>query len=287
MFSAVPEPSRRGSLALIRSYLPNMRPSYKRIADFILNHPETTLNLSIGQVARRADVSPSTVSRFCASLGFDGFPSFKSALRLDLLSTDQRFYEDLKMDDPTPEVVRKVFELGVEGLRDTLVTLDAEAVHKAAEAILDARHVCFAPCGMSSSGIARILSQKLLNLGILSLDFSSSDMANRYIATLSPDDVVIAISHSGTVKGQIGFLEQSKEQGATTICITNYMEAPLVAVSDIALVTAAGREAPLRGEPIAVRLSQVALIDTLYAVLSLLQYRREHGTVEESENRPR
>jgi DNA-binding MurR/RpiR family transcriptional regulator len=73
----------------------------------------------------------------------------------------------------------------------------------------------------------------------------------------------------------VNFLEQCRDQGATTICITNYMDAPITAVSDIRLITAAGREAPLWGEPIAVRPSQVALVDTLYTVLSILKYKRD------------
>jgi DNA-binding MurR/RpiR family transcriptional regulator len=120
-----------------------------------------------------------------------------------------------------------------------------------------------------------MLSQKLLNIGIVLMDFSNPSMAYRYIDTLKPKDVVISISHSGISKTVVSFLEQCREQGAITICITNYMDAPITAVSDIRLITAAGREAPLWGEPIAVRPSQVALVDALYTVLSILKYKRE------------
>lgn len=263
--------------------MPNMRPSYGRVAHFILDNPETTLNLSIVQVARHASVNPGTVSRFCTSLGYAGFAEFKGALRIDLLSIDDRFQADLKLDDSVGDVVQKVFDLGIQGLRDTLVTLDPNAVYQAAKAILNARYVCCAPRGMSSSGIVDILSQKLLNLGIMPLNLSDYEMAPRYIATLNANDVVIAISHSGAVKKQKDFLEQCRDQGVTTICVTNYMDAPIVEVSDIRLITAAGREAPLRGEPITVRLSQVALVDTLYAVLSVLKYRRDNKLEEEEQ----
>lgn len=266
-----------GCMALVRSYFPGMKPAYKRIATFILQHPEETLNMSIIQVAKQAGVSPGTVTRFCCSIGYSGFPDFKSALRIDMLSIDNRFREELRVDDPVYSIVDKVFDLAIQGLRDTLVTLDPAAVARAAEAILDAEHVYCGPAGMASSGIVPLLGQKLLNLGILLVHFENPAMAPRYIDIIKPKDVVIGISHSGTSPLVVDFIEQCREHGATTICITNHIDAPLVKVSDIPLITAAAREAPLLGEPITVRLSQVAVVDTLYAVLSIMKHRRERG----------
>lgn len=266
-----------GCLAIIRSYFPNMPPSSKRIAQTILDSPEQVLALTIVQVARKANVSPSTVTRFCTSLGFSGFPEFKSSLRIELLSSDNRFRGHIHIDDSVPDIIDKVFDLGVEGLRDTLVTLDLEELQRAAEAIDRARGVFCAPTSIASGAIVSLLEHKLLNLGILLTHFNNPSMATRYIAMLQEGDVVIAVSHSGSSRIVIDFIEQCHDQGTTTICVTNHLDSPLAKVSDIRLITAAGREAPLRGEPIGVRLTQAALIDALYVVLSIRKYRRAAG----------
>lgn len=59
----------------IRKTYASLRPSEQRVADYVLNHPETCTQQTISELADQVQVSQPTVVRFVQALGFGGFPS--------------------------------------------------------------------------------------------------------------------------------------------------------------------------------------------------------------------
>ena len=53
----------------INSFTPRQR----ALAEFILQNPESLAFLTITDLAKRVEVSEATVTRFCSTLGYDGF----------------------------------------------------------------------------------------------------------------------------------------------------------------------------------------------------------------------
>ncbi len=54
-----------------------LRPSERRLADYVARHGAAVIRLSMPELAERAGVSQPTIARFCAALGYDGFREFK------------------------------------------------------------------------------------------------------------------------------------------------------------------------------------------------------------------
>jgi RpiR family carbohydrate utilization transcriptional regulator len=276
MFANHDHPIQRGRVfALIHSYLPNLSPAETRIAEYILRNPERCLNLGIVEMAKECSVSPAMVTRFTTKIGFTGFAAMKATLRVDILSSDGRFFEDIEIGDSANAIMEKVLDLAILGLQDTAATLDTSELVRAAKAILNARPLFFAPAGVSSTGVIMLYRQKLINLGILAVPPPDHSVASTYVSMVKPGDVVFGISHSGASDVAIDFLEQCQKQGATTICLTNYSNAPITRVSDIHLITAASRASPIFGEAITVRISQIAVLDALYATMAMMRYQQE------------
>jgi DNA-binding MurR/RpiR family transcriptional regulator len=88
--------------------------------------------------------------------------------------------------------------------------------------------------------------------------------------TLTKNDVVIGISHSGSSKDVVEALEFAKKSGATTICITNQGKSPITKnnVSDIKLFTSS-TETKYKVVGLSSRLAQLTIVDALYAYISL------------------
>jgi RpiR family transcriptional regulator, carbohydrate utilization regulator len=91
---------------------------------------------------------------------------------------------------------------------------------------------------------------------------------------LTEKDVAVLISHSGTTKDTLDVMEVAKENGATTIGITNFAKSPLSQNVDIAFFTVS-EETDYRTEAFASRIAQLRVIDTLY--VNVMIARKEEG----------
>lgn len=58
-----------------------LSPAQRRVAGFLLDHPEEAVWLSADELGRRSGVSQPTVSRFAYALGFDGYPELREQAR--------------------------------------------------------------------------------------------------------------------------------------------------------------------------------------------------------------
>lgn len=170
--------------------------SERQLSDAILADLDTALAASIVDLAARADVSPSTVTRFCRRLGCDSFSAFKVQLAQSR-HLGRRYHEPPVGPESVPDIARGI----VNGAQNTLYAffdrLDTEAVESAAEAIAGAAYVVAFGSGGVSSMIAIEFENRLFRLGLkvaASIDHQSQFMR----AAGSPEGtVVVAASMSG------------------------------------------------------------------------------------------
>jgi len=83
-------------------------------------------------------------------------------------------------------------------------------------------------------------------------------------ALMTEKDVAILISYSGSTKDTLEVAKIAKERGAMIICITRFAKSPLTSYADITLLCGAN-EGPLQGGSLSAKLSQLYLLDLLYA----------------------
>lgn len=88
----------------IRKTYASLRPSEQRVADYVLNHPETCTQQTISELADQVQVSQPTVVRFVQALGFGGFRNFKYCLLRDRSQGTEReaYFDHLGVFDLKP-----------------------------------------------------------------------------------------------------------------------------------------------------------------------------------------
>ena len=62
-----------GCLLKVKEAFDTLKPSEKKVADYILNFPEEALGLSITELSERSGTSKAAIIRFCKTLEFDGY----------------------------------------------------------------------------------------------------------------------------------------------------------------------------------------------------------------------
>lgn len=255
------------SFPVLRSAYEGLTKSERRIADYIASHVYLVMDQTGTDLANAAGSSEITVSRFCKKLGCSGLKELKLMLAADLSVQEKRLSPDIDNTDESCDVAQKIFRSITEGLQDTLSLLDYGSIDKAAAALRRARRVVVLGFGNSAT-VCRDLATRYLRLGLTISDYSDAHMQVTAAALLSPDDVVLAVSHSGASADLLQSVTAAKECGATIIAITSHGQSPLAKMADICLC-GMGREVRYSSEAGASRLIHMAIGDVLYTRIAM------------------
>ncbi len=271
-----------GALIRLRGLYPSLKAALRKVADVTLARPELAIYASVNEVAAAAGVSEATVMRLCRLLGFRGFQDFKIALARELVNPLQRLHEEVAEGDDPATIVHKVFQANLAALQDTLAVLDMGAMQAAAQALLAARLLLL--IGVGTSGpIVTDAGNKFFRLGLLVRAITDAHLMMMAAALLTPADVLLAVSHSGSTRDPVETAKTARQAGARVICITNNSLSPLTKTADLVLVTAS-RETRFRQEAMASRLCQTSIIDSLYTLMALARPEEALNNLAKIEN---
>jgi RpiR family transcriptional regulator, carbohydrate utilization regulator len=259
----------RNLLLTIRGLLPSLNEQEQKVGQYVLDHPDEVIHLAMVDLAERCGVGDTTIFRFCRRVKTDGYQDFKIALAQELNPRDSLVYEAVVAGDTAAVAAQKAIAGDVKALEDTLRVLDLEALDRAAVALLAARRVDVYGSG-GAAVAAQELQYKLLQVGVRAIPHTDAQMQLMSAAMLSPNDVAVGFSHSGTAPDVRQALMKAKERRAVTVAVTNHPASPIARLADISLCTAA-QEAAARDYPLGARVAQVGLIDVLYTCLMLKQ----------------
>ena len=124
--------------------------------------------------------------------------------------------------------------------------------------------------GMGKSGIiARKVAATFASTGTSAFFLHPAEAIHGDLGVISPDDVVLALSHSGETEELVRLLEAIRRTGAHLITITGHPTSTLGAAADVTLACQVREEAcPLNLAPTASTTASLALGDALAIVLS-------------------
>lgn len=269
-------------LTKIRTTLPELRASERKVAETVLKSFEKAITRSITSLAEEAGVSEPTVTRFCRKLGLGGFMELKLGLAKELPS-GRYVHENVTEADGLPVIFDKLFNSAIEAFSRSLKTIDTEVLKRAAETLGRAGRIEFFGQG-GSAVVARDAYHKFFRIGIPCAVHDDPHMQVMSAALLSRGDVLIAISDSGSTRDIIESVTIARSAGATVIGITGGTRSPLSKAADIT-ISVNSKEAALLLAPMTSRLVQLAVIDVLFVAVamgSIDDYRPQLDNVKKS-----
>ena len=260
-------PARAGCLLRITSARELFKPAEAQVAEFVLANADRVMHMSVSEAARDIGVGESTIIRFCRALGYKGYQEFKLRLAQDLVQPVEFIHRNITFQDSAADLCQKVFETNRQAVEHTMRALDPAMVDVAAKAIAAARRIDIYGVGYSLfAGLDAKL--KLVRVGLVADTYGDAHLQAMAAVSLTPADVAIGISHSGSTRDVVDALGQARKAGATTVAITNYSPSPITRVSDVVLLTAAA-ESPLGGEVLTSRIAQLCVIDALSVAVAV------------------
>lgn len=269
-----------GCFIRIQGTYSSLRTAEQRVADFILKHAEELIYLTVTELAERTQTSESTVVRLCQKIGYKGYQEFKIMLARDLVGPTETVYEQIAATDALPALKSKVFQANAQALKDTIEVLSDEELERAVDAIANARRVEVYGIG-GSAPLALDAYHKFMKLGISAVALSDSDLMAMSSSLLGPGDVALGVSHTGASRDVCDAMENAQKAGATTICITHRATSPITKVSNVKLFTAA-KETAFGSDAMSSRISQLSIIDVLYAAVANKNYDRALARIQKT-----
>lgn len=250
-------------LHAVSSHLATLPPQERRLGEYILEHCSAVIHLGITELANTCGISPSTVTRFCKTFHFKGFPDFKMKLAGELAhQTSEAQYQDIIAGNDLHKIVQAMEANHVASITDTTRLLDMDTLHRAIHALCQAGRIDLYGVATSSI-IAQDLYQKLIRIGKNSTAFSDSHMQITSASGLRAGDAALAISYSGETPETIDALRCAKDSGAVTISLTQYGSNTLASMADISLFSSSLEEGMRRGD-MASRIAQLHVVDILF-----------------------
>ncbi len=254
------------ALIVIKSLYEGFSPTQKRLADFFVKNQGEIPFLSIHELARRAQVSVASISRFARAVGYEDIKDLKIQLGKEAQSSFNLMYQEIKPKDGDEQIIDKVFSGNIRSLEDTLKILNRNNVVKAAKALAGANRIVF--FGIGSSGF--IAQDAALRFGQLGMQaeayFDSYQMLSR-ASRMKKGDVAFGISHSGRSAITVKVLQIAAGNEATTVGISNYLKSPLSGFCRIFLCTSFP-ESRVKVAALSSRVAQMCLMDAVYLLVA-------------------
>jgi DNA-binding MurR/RpiR family transcriptional regulator len=230
----------------------------RSIAKYITENYDKAAFMTANKLGQVVDVSESTVVRFAAELGYEGYPEMRRALQdmvRNRLTSVQRILiaKDLM---ESQDILSLVLSSDIDQIRMTLEETNREDFEAAVDAIVNAGSLYV--CGLrSSSALAGFMGfyYGLLFANVRTVNGSSASEVFEQILRITKGDVFIAMSFPRYSQRTIKAMRYARETGATVIGITDTPASPIAKLADIALYA---------------RSDMISFLDTLVAPLSLV-----------------
>lgn len=260
-------------LTRIAAALDNMTFRETQIARFILEQPERVCQLTSSELGDEIGASQSSIVKFSKKLGLAGFSQLKMAVNEAVtrrhVSAQQGLHGTINGSDSLKEVSLKLLGSKLHCLQETIEINKEITIFQVIESLEKARRIHL--CGVGSSSlVARDFQFKLLKLGLMAVHDRDSHIQIANASAMTKDDVLLALSYSGTSREIIEIANVAKAQGAKVISLSRPSENTLSELSDICLYTVADEE-KARVSSITARDAQLLLIDLLFIQLAQRQ----------------
>ena len=245
-------------LTLIQENIHTFSKGQKRIANFILDSYDKAAFMTASRLGKRVGVSESTVVRFAAELGYDGYPDMQKSLqkmiRNRLTSVQRIEVTNDRIGDQ--DLLSMVLQSDIEKIRMTLEELDRDSFEHAVDTIVSARKIYIIGV-RSSASIATFLTFyfNLIFDNVVEVSANTASEVFERLLRVGEGDVVIGVSFPRYSSRTVQAMSFARDRGATTVAITDSEASPL---------------APICTYTLKARSDMASFVDSLVAPLSLV-----------------
>ena len=184
-------------LALISKDNSGFSKGQRLIAKYILENYDKAAFMTAGKLGKTVGVSESTVVRFAAELGFDGYPGMRKALQEMIrsrLTSVQRIEASKDMLDDK-NILKSVMSDDIDKLQTTLEEIDQDTFNRVIDSIMGAKDI-YIFASRTSRCLADFMAYYLglLRPGVHLIDDNSAAEAYEQLLRIGEGDLFIGLT---------------------------------------------------------------------------------------------
>ena len=242
----------------ILSNMQSFSKGQRRIAQYIMEHYDEAAFMTAFRLGETVGVSESTVVRFAAELGYDGYPELQKAVQ-ELIRSKLNSIQRIEVTCArmgNEDVLDHILSADMANIRQTMEELPRDTFYKAVDAIIRARKVYIFGAG-SCRSLANFTAYYLkMLLGDIHLVYTSSEMEIlEEMFHINEQDVLIGLSFPRYSNKAVKTLHFAHSRKAKVVAITDSMQSPIAPYADHLLLA---------------RSDMATIVDSLVAPLSLV-----------------
>lgn len=237
----------------------------KKIADYVLQNAQDVPFMSITELAEGCGVAEASVHRFCRTLQIKGYQNFKMQLSLSLHDGQQEAHGGTGAGEEKAQeetLFQKILANNLSAIRETSALLDRSVVEKTVEMMTAAKRIFF--LGVGNSMITAEEAQgRFLHITPKVQYVVDTHMQAMAASMLTPEDMLIFISYSGSTSDNVRVAALGRACGARISVITRYPRSALTKYADTVLICGS-KEGPLEGGSMGAKMSQLYIVEVLF-----------------------
>lgn len=248
----------RDVLHTIQENMTGFSKGQRRIAGYILSDYDKAAFMTANKLGTVVGVSESTVVRFAAELGYDGYPAMQKALQ-EIVRSKLTSIQRIRASNDRlfgSDVVTTVLQTDMEKIRSAIESVDRAAFGSVVDKLMGARHIYILGVHSSSflAGYLHFYFHLIFDNVTLVTSNSAGDILES-ILRIGPGDVLIGISFPRYSQSTVKGVRFAYDRGADVVAITDSALSPLYPMASVSLLASS---------------DMISFVDSLVAPFSLL-----------------
>lgn len=235
----------------------------KRIAAYILAHPEEVISATAKEIGEQTQSSAPSVVRFIKKIGYSSVNEFKLSINSEKNEKREQKYDDVNLADSFEVTKRKLCNNAILTLEETSEVLKQEQI-KTIVHLLEEKEVLFVFGIGASSIIAEDIYQKWGRIGKIIFFEKDLHILTAMLSSHQANSAIWLVSNSGQTREVIKAAQIAKKINIPIIAQTMLGKNPLSKLADHLIQTSIPKEAFLRSAATNSLVAQLLVVDTIF-----------------------
>lgn len=235
----------------------------KRIAAYILAHPEEVISATAKEIGEQTQSSAPSVVRFIKKIGYSSVNEFKLSINSEKNEKREQKYDDVNLADSFEVTKRKLCNNAILTLEETSEVLKQEQI-KTIVHLLEEKEVLFVFGIGASSIIAEDIYQKWGRIGKIIFFEKDLHILSAMLSSHQANSAIWLVSNSGQTREVIKAAQIAKKINIPIIAQTMLGKNPLSKLADHLIQTSIPKEAFLRSAATNSLFAQLLVVDTIF-----------------------